>query len=108
MKFKKVEEDIIPILKSNKSARCDDMILYADYAYRKIAGLGYGSEWLQKIFSDRRFRAIHGIATFETVSRCRRKIQETRDDLKASADMIEEKKRQEKEYRDYARGLVKE
>lgn len=104
MRFKKVETEITPILKNNHAARSDDMILYATYAYKKIQDEPHGSDWLQKIFSDRRYRLIHGIAPYETVSRVRRKLQAEHDNLKPSKAELEERKRVEKEYKDYAKG----
>ena len=103
MDFKTVEQEITPILKYSEAARCDDMALYANYAYSKIEKLNYGAGWLQKIFSDRRFRIIHGIAPYETVSRVRRKLQEKYEDLRPSEAYREERKQTEKEYKKYAR-----
>ena len=103
MEFKTVEQDVARILKYNHEARNDDMKLYAAYAYEKIDGYGYGLGWLISVFSDRRFRAIHGIAPYETVSRVRRKLQEVNESLRPSEAAIEEKKRREKEYRNYAK-----
>jgi len=103
MEFKTVEQEIKPILKESEAARCDDMALYANYAYSKIAKLNYGAGWLQKIFSDRRFRIIHGIAPYETVSRVRRKLQEKYAELRPSEAYREERKRVEVEYKKYAK-----
>lgn len=103
MEFKTVEQEITPILKESEAARCDDMALYANYAYSKIAKLNYGAGWLEKIFSDRRFRIIHGIAPYETVSRVRRRLQEKYAELRPSEAYREERKRVEEEYKKYAK-----
>ena len=103
MEFKTVEQDITPILKESEAARCDDMELYANYAYTKIAKLNYGAGWLEKIFSDRRFRILHGIVPYETVSRVRRKLQEKYAELRPSEVYREERKRIEAEYKKYAK-----
>lgn len=103
MEFKTVEQDITPILKESEAARCDDMALYANYAYEKIQKFNYGAGWLEKIFSDRRFRIIHGIAAFETVSRVRRKLQEKYEELRPSEAYQKERKEVELEYKKYAR-----
>lgn len=105
MEFIKVEDDVRPILKNSIAARCDDMALYAHYVYTKLAGFEKGAGWLERVFSDRRFRIYHGIAPYDTVSRVRRKLQEDNEDLRAPKEFIEEKKQAEKEYKDYARGL---
>ena len=103
MEFKTVEQDITPILKESEAARCDDMALYANYAYGKLAKFDYGAGWLEKVFSDRRFRIIHGIAPYETVSRVRRKLQEKYENLRPSKEYQDERKRAELEYKKYAR-----
>ena len=102
MAFKRVEEDVKEILKENMQARCDDMKLYASYVYNKLDEKG--EEWLLKVFSDKRFRIINGIAPYETVSRVRRKLQEEHEELKAPDYIIQQKKEQERAYRMYARG----
>lgn len=103
MDFKTVEQDITPILKNNEAARCDDLVLYANYAYEKVARLNYGAGWLEKVFSDRRFRIIHGIATYDTVGRVRRKLQAKNANLRPSKEYLEERKNAEREYKRYAR-----
>lgn len=103
MEFKTIEQDITPILKYSEAARCDDMALYANYVYTKLAGFEKGAGWLERVFSDRRFRIYHGIATFKAVSRCRRKLQEKYADLRASKEFQEERKKAELEYKKYAR-----
>ena len=105
MSFKKVEDDVREILKYNQAARCDDMKLYANYVYSKLSKVGTCADWLTKVFSDKRFRIIHGIAPYETVSRVRRKLQEEFEELKAPEYMIKEKKEQEKAYKLYAKGV---
>lgn len=103
MYFNTVENDIKPILKNDEAARCDDMVLYADYVYKKLGGNNLGSEWLIRVFSNRRFRIEHGIVPYETVSRIRRKLQREYEELKPSKEYLEERKRAEKDYRKYAK-----
>ena len=104
MEFKTVEQDIKPILKESEAARCDDMALYANYVWTKLEKFEYGAGWLEKIFSDRRFRIMHGIAPYETVSRVRRRLQAENENLRPSKAYQEERKRAEVEYKKYARG----
>ncbi len=111
MNFKRVEDDVKPILKNSEAARADDMTLYAAYCYDKIKGYGYGVSWLQQIFSDRRFRIMHGIAPYETVSRVRRRLQAENENLRPSEEYQAERKRAEKKYKAYARkkgGVINE
>jgi len=104
MEFKTIEQEITPILKYSEAARCDDMALYANYVYTKLTNYEKGAGWLERVFSDRRFRIYHGIATFEAVSRCRRKLQENYENLRPSESYREERKKAEREYKKYARG----
>lgn len=105
MEFKTVEQDVTPILKNDNAARCDDMALYTYYAYEKLnrAKADTTGGWLQRVFTDRRYRIIHGIAPYETVSRVRRKLQEKYAELRPSKEYQEERKRVEVEYKKYAR-----
>lgn len=104
MEFKTVEQDVAPILKYIKATRCDDMALYANYVYTKLTNYEMGAGWLERVFTDRRFRITHGIAPYETVSRVRRKLQEKYDDLRPPQDLREERKKIEKVYKEYAKG----
>ena len=102
MDLETLESKILVILKKNHIARVDDMALYSIYAYDIVKDMGLGTNWLTEIFSNRRFRAINGIAPYGSVSRCRRKIQEKHPELKPSEAQIQERKELEKEYRAYA------
>jgi hypothetical protein len=53
------------------------------------------------------YRHLYDLAPYETVSRVRRKLQEKYAELRPTAEQIEEKKRAEKEYRLYAKGVKK-
>ena len=104
MDFEKIEDEVREILKVNMQARADDMKLYADYVFTKLNKMGYSKVgWLEKVFSDTRFRLIHGIAPDESVSRIRRKLQN--EDIALQPDLITVKARKEliKEYKAYAR-----
>lgn len=101
MRFKTVEEDIKPLFKTDATTRCDDMRLYYKYVeVMKDANIILA-------FTSSKYRYSKNIAPYETVSRVRRKLQEKYKDLRATAEQIEEKKKTEKEYRQYARGLYK-
>lgn len=104
MEFETLENEVIYILKHNQPAKADDMVLYANYVYRKVENKGLGLGWFQRVFSDRYFRVLNGIAPYSTISRVRRKIQEKYPELRPSEAMIEERKEMEKKYRAYARG----
>ena len=40
MDFDSLENEVIYILKHNQPAKADDMVLYADYVYRKVENKG--------------------------------------------------------------------
>lgn len=104
MKLETLEKKIQYILKNNETARADDMALYADYVFREVKDLGLGIGWLVKVFSDRRFRLERGISSMESVSRCRRKLQEKYPELRPSDFVLELRKEEEKKFKAYAKG----
>lgn len=106
MSFVTIEQEIEPILKENEAARCDDMTLYAAYVYTKLQG--YGAGWLERVFSDRRFRLMNNIATYGAVGRVRRRLQAKNPELRATPEAKAERYEAEKEYRKYARGIKNE
>lgn len=108
LKLETLESKIKTILEENETARADDMALYANYVYKELGAkelevLTAGT-WLVKIFSDRRFRILHGISGTESVRRCRQKLQEKYPELRPSAEVIKKRKEEEKRYKAYARG----
>ena len=126
MTFNTIEQDVAAILEYNRTARADDMALYAAYVYEKmkntdefeklqqaVENKDYTTKtkiingWMINVFSDRRFRIAHGVAPYESVSRVRRMVQAKDESLKAPPEIVEEKKKIERNYRNYARGLNK-
>jgi hypothetical protein len=71
------------------------------------AGAKVGSGWLEKVFSNERYRYLFGIAPFESVSRARRKLQEVNEDLRPNEETIRARKEKIKEYKAYARNYWK-
>lgn len=103
MKIGTLENEVKEILKHNTTARADDMALYANYVFNHIEDEGLGNGWLIKIFSDRRYRVSHGISGYESVSRCRRKLQERYEELRPDEETIKIRKREEKRWKAYAK-----
>ena len=95
MGFNTIERELKPILERNINARCDDMLLY--YIYVKSKGADFLNIW------DRDYRHLFNVSPYETISRIRRKLQEKYEELRPTPAQIEEKKRAEKEYKEYAR-----
>ena len=96
MTFQTIEDDIKKLLAKDRATRNDDMYLYAVYVLSKAA-------FVPAIFLNPEYRYKRGIAPYESVSRVRRMVQEKYPELKATKEQIKEKKRREKEYRNYAR-----
>lgn len=96
MEFKTVEQDIKPILEEQEETRSDDSVLYVRYINRKGGGIG-------KALLDRKYRLINGLASYDTVSRVRRKLQAKYESLRPTKEYLEERKKAEKEYRAYAK-----
>lgn len=96
--FLTVEKAIEPILLNNPYTRADDMLLYLEY----LRGIGAAGD-LAAVLSDRKYRIAYGIAPYETVSRVRRKLQEKYECLRPSKDYIEYRRKNEIEFRKYAR-----
>lgn len=109
MELLKVEEEVKKILEIDYQARVDDMHLYAFYAWEMLerAGEKVGSGWLEKVFSNERYRYLFGIAPYESVSRARRKLQEVNEDLRPSEETIRARKEKIKEYKQYAKSYWK-
>lgn len=109
MELFKVEEEVKKILEIDEQARADDMHLYAFYVWEMLerAGEKVGSGWLEKVFSNERYRYLFGIAPFESVSRARRKLQEVNEDLRPNEETIRSRKEKIKEYKQYARNYWK-
>ena len=97
MRFKTVEEDISPLLKTDATTRCDDMRLYYKYVeVMKDANITLA-------FTSSKYRYSKNIAPYETVSRVRRKLQEKHPELRPTPAQIEGKKKAVKDYKSYAK-----
>lgn len=105
MNLYKLEDVLVAILEENEAARGDDMTLYAAYVWSILttAGVEPKTGCLEKVFSDVRYRTIYGIAQFESVSRCRRRIQASTEELRPNKTVVEERQKLIKEYKAYAR-----
>lgn len=77
MKIKKTEEVVLNALKENKRARKDDFILYG--AVLKRLGINLNVSLYTFLSTAKDFFKA---PTFETVTRCRRHIQELMPELK--------------------------
>ena len=102
----KLEDEVVSILEDNPKTRGDDMALYSVYAYRKLKGKTDGLSMMRGfllLFSDHRYRVTNGVAPFESVSRCRRKVQSRREDLRPTEEQVRERAEAIAEFKKYAR-----
>lgn len=96
--FKKISDLVKYILEQEPQARADDMELYYLYCTK----YGYlSSESFKKMFSDKHLRNKLGISTFETISRCRRKLQAEYDNLKPDEQVSKKRIEQEKKFKEF-------
>lgn len=96
MKLDTLENEIAMILNEEERTRADDMTLYFEYLIRHEVTI-------LRVFSDRKYRIMHGISSFESVSRCRRKLQTKYDDLRPDKKTINLRHEEEKKFKEYAR-----
>lgn len=73
--IKGTEEVVLELLEENKKLRADDFYLYC--AVIKRLGVDTGKPFKEVMINHKQLK----LPSFETVSRCRRKIQEQRQDL---------------------------
>ena len=80
-KLNKLEPIIQTILENEEEARADDMYLY--YLFCTKYGFLSDSSFA-RIFKDKEYRNNVGLSVFESVSRCRRKLQADNEKLRPS------------------------
>jgi hypothetical protein len=98
--FKKIQDVVEIILKEEPLTREDDMYLYYLYC-TKYGFVNSGS--FHKIFQDKEYRSTLGISGFETISRCRRKLQAEDPSFKSSQETLCQRLEQEKKIEGYVK-----
>lgn len=96
MKLDTLESEIELLLTTNEKTRCDDMTLYLAYLCKHDVGI-------LKVFGDRSYRVANGISSFESVSRCRRRLQAKYPELRPTLEEIKVRKAEEKKFKAYAK-----
>ena len=97
--WKSIENAIEPILQEDVDTRADDMRLYLRYVQRNKADIG-------KCMFERKYRLQRRIASYDSVSRIRRKLQQRDPKLRPSKEYIAARRKAEKEFRLYAKGVT--
>lgn len=98
MTFKTIEAEIKPILERDEASRADDMRLYIKYVNKMGVDVG-------KTLTSREYRIKNGVASYDSIGRIRRKIQEHYANLRPTEDFIRKRKEAESNYRKYAKGV---
>lgn len=96
-RLKRVEDIVVKILEIREDARESDDILYVYVCEYFSRGISFKS--LKDFFFMRNKTAC---PTYESVSRCRRKVFNERPELKPNDKITEYRKDMEQVYRDYA------
>lgn len=99
MKLKRLEDKVKEILESDERTREDDMYLY--YIYLMCEGISKYD--MSEALRSKRFRRVNKLSTMESVGRCRRKIQEKNESLRASEEAKKYRALEESLYEEYAR-----
>ena len=98
-KLNKLEPIIQTILEQEEEARADDMYLY----YLFCTKYGFLSDSaFTRVFKDKEYRNSVGISVFESVSRCRRKLQADNEKLRPSEKVQKARDEEESIYFNYA------
>ena len=97
-KLYKIEDDIKPILEEDIKSRSDDMYLYKKYLELK----GVIELLMFKVFDDKDFRKTNKIAPFESISRCRRKLQSQYEELRPNKELQARRDEQQMKFFEYA------
>lgn len=99
MRLRKLEDIIKVILTEDFKAREDDMYLY--YVY--LMKMGVNMYKIHEILANKEARKRIGLSNIESVGRCRRKLQEKNESLKASSAVEQIRKSEEERFKKYAR-----
>ena len=98
MKMLTLQKKVQTILTNVPEARANDKLLYfrlVEEMSPNTLGMAFGSFLLDRHST---------VPSFESVSRCRRKVQELYPDLRADKRVTEIRRSKEEEYKEYAHG----
>ena len=98
-KLETIESEVKKILEKEPLARKDDMYLY--YIYCTKYGVLNSKAFVQ-LFYSKNFRKEYNIPVFESVSRCRRKLQQEYEYLRPEKKVVDARTDKEADYIRYA------
>lgn len=94
MRLKTIESVVLEILQNNKRARSDDFLLYGSVLKK------FNIDLMQSLAMFLASAKANKVLTFESVTRCRRHLQELNQDLKDFNVAVVRENEQEK-YKNY-------
>lgn len=97
-KLYKVEDIVYQVLKEVPEARKDDFVLVAE-VYNRIQPLINNVSFNQVMLAHKEL----GLPYFESISRCRRRLQNIFEELRPSKEVQEARDEEQLVYREYAR-----
>lgn len=97
-KIKKTEIIVKSILEDNKEARDDDFLLVSLVCRRYCPGI-IGETFTEVLAQHKRY----GLPSFESITRARRKLQATHEELRGSEQVRRIRDEEEENFRDYAK-----
>lgn len=99
-KLYRLEDSIKDILEVDAKAREDDMYLYKEYLDLKTNGLS--NTLLPIIFEQKEYRIKNKISSYDSVGRCRRKLQAKYDYLKPKKNVQDQRDSEQMIFFEYA------
>lgn len=100
-RLQKIKTQVEYLLKISPKDRDDDCVLIADI-YERYYGIGEDVGFLDVM----RNRKAYGVPSFETIGRCRRKVQEENPRLRGSKAKQKERQIAFDEFYDFAKGRM--
>ena len=90
-----IHNKVLMVLTERPRTRSSDRALITDF-YEKFYGVVNEPFW--QVMED------GDLPSFETITRCRRKIQETHPELRAATEVESERQRLQEDFKEYANG----
>ena len=97
-KLNTIRELVLNELEQNEEARADDFVLIAEI-YRKHYGVGFVS-----FYDLMTHHSVWKLPSFETIRRCRQKVQEERIDLRADKETEARRINMQRDFIEFAKG----
>jgi hypothetical protein len=103
MEIIKLYDLVKKLLQEKEGLRGDDDLLYLSVCIKIFSKTSYRNITEMSVGEFFRNRKEYGLPTFESVSRCRRKVQEERPDLKPCKKIQEARTKREEEFYNWSK-----